>query len=265
MKNESPLKPNRVKRILKEGGVCYGTMFRLLNTAHAISLGAAAGWDYVILDTEHGDYNSSQVSDLSLVAKYEEITILLRVPDKKYHLMARPLDLGIDGLVLPRVDTPQQVEEIIRSTKYAPEGERGASISAIASRYRSVPGREYLEWANRELLNVIQIESQEALSHLEELVSKPGIDATMIGPFDLSLDLGIPGELSHPRMVEAFRRIIEVCAANGVAPGVHLQRVEDARRWVQEGMRFMTVSHDIQMFRTISADLLSQLRAGPPD
>ena len=59
MENESPLKPNRVKRILENGGVCFGTMFWLLNTAHAISLGAAAGWDYVILDTEHGDYNSS--------------------------------------------------------------------------------------------------------------------------------------------------------------------------------------------------------------
>ncbi len=265
MGTDSVLKPNRVKRILKEGGVCYGTMFRLLNTAHAISLGAAAGWDYVILDTEHGDYNSSQIADLSLVAKYEEITILLRVPDKEYHLMARPLDLGIEGLVLPRVDTQQQVEEIIRSTKYAPQGERGASISAVASRYRSVPGGEYLEWANRELLNVIQVESEEALANLGDLVSGPGIDATMIGPFDLSQDMGIPGELSHPRMEEAFRRVIKVCTAHGVAPGVHLQRVEDARRWVREGMRFMTVSHDIQLFRSISSDLLSQLRKESPE
>ena len=265
MANESVLKPNRVKRILKEGGVCYGTMFRLLNSPHAISLGAAAGWDYVILDAEHGDYNSSQIANLSLVAKYEEITILLRVPDKEYHLMARPLDLGIEGLVLPRVDTPQQVDEIIRSTKYAPEGERGASISPVASRYRDVSASEYLEWANRELLNVIQVESEQALSNLEKLVSRPGIDATMIGPFDLSQDMGIPAELSHPRMEEAFRSVIKICTAHGVAPGIHLQRVEDARRWVQEGMRFMTVSHDIQLFRIISADLLRQLRAEPPD
>ena len=263
MGNESVLKPNRVKRILKEGGVCYGTMFRLLNTPHAISLGAAAGWDYIILDTEHGDYNSSQIADLSLVAKYEKITLLLRVPDKEYHLMARPLDLGIEGLILPRVDTPQQVEEIIRSTRYAPEGERGASISPVASRYRNVSGREYMEWANRELLNVIQVESEEALANLDALVSRSGIDATMIGPFDLSQDMGIPGELSHPRMEEAFRRVIEVCAAHGVAPGVHLQGVEDARRWVQEGMRFVTVSLDIQLFRTASVSLLSQLRDGP--
>ena len=176
MEKESVLKPNRVKRILKEGGVCYGTMFRLLNTPHAISMGAAAGWDYLILDAEHGDYNSSQIADLSLVAKYEETTLLLRVPDKEYHLMSRPLDLGIEGLVLPRVDTPEQVEEIVRSTRYAPQGERGASISAVASRYRNVAGVEYLEWANRELLNVIQIESEEALGNLEKLVSRPGID-----------------------------------------------------------------------------------------
>jgi 4-hydroxy-2-oxoheptanedioate aldolase len=264
MKDDSALKPNRVKKILREGGVCYGTMYRLLNTPHAISLGAAAGWDYLILDTEHGDYNSSQIAALSLVAKYEQTTLLLRVPDKEYHLMSRPLDLGIEGLILPRVDTPAQVREIIRATRYAPEGERGASISAVSTRYRQVSGSEYLRWANRELLNIIQVESEESLTNLEEMVSTPGIDATMIGPFDLSVDMGIPGELGHPRLKEAFQEVIRVCSKHGVAPGVHLQSTEDARYWVSQGMRFMTVSYDVQLFRTISAQLLGELRRQEP-
>lgn len=258
--NNEPLKPNRVKKILREGGVCFGTMLRILDSPHAVSLCAAAGWDYVILDTEHGDFTPSQIASMALVAKYESLGFFVRVPDKAYHLMARTLDVGAEGLVLPRVDTEAEVERILGATKYLPEGDRGASVSALAARYRSVPAQQYLEWANRENMNIIQIESEEAVSAVDALVSHAGIDAVMIGPFDLSQSLGIPSDLSHPRMREAFRTVIEACQKHGVAPGVHLQTVEQVQHWVQEGMRFVTVSYDIQLFREASARLLDPLR-----
>lgn len=255
------LKPNRVKKTLAEGGVCFGTMLRILKTPHAIPLCAAAGWDYVILDTEHADYNLETLSNMSLASKYEEPALLIRVPDHLYHELARPLDLGIEGLVIPRVDTPEDVRRIIESTKYYPLGSRGASLSATAARYRPCNANEFLKWSNEETLIVIQIESQQAVEQVEELVSIPGVDAVMIGPFDLSQSMGIPGQLQHPRILDAYERVIEGCNRHGVAPGIHLLSIEAVTRWVKAGMRFVTYQYDIKFFTDACQSALSQLRA----
>ena len=119
------LKPNRVKERLEQGRVCLGTMLRIMNDPQAIALSAAAGWDFVILDTEHCGFDFQTLSQAALVSKYEPLCTMVRVPDKQYHQMARALDLGAEGLVLPRVDTVEQVEGIIKATKYYPMGERG--------------------------------------------------------------------------------------------------------------------------------------------
>src|SRR5687768_16937002 len=103
-------------------------MLRVLHTPQAIPLCASAGWDYIILDTEHNDYDTETLASMSLIAKYEEIALLARVPDKLYHQMAKSLDLGLEGLILPRVDTEEEAQHVIRSCKYHPLGIRGASV-----------------------------------------------------------------------------------------------------------------------------------------
>ncbi len=255
------LKSNRTKDRLNRGETCFGTMLRALNSLDAIPMAAAAGWDYVILDSEHRAFGLQRLSDLCLISKYEpSLTTLVRVPDKSYHHVARTLDLGAEGLVLPRVDTRDEVDRIIQAAKYHPLGSRGASISQVATRYRAVPARQYLDWANRETLIVIQIESEAGVENVDSLVSAEGVDAVMIGPFDLSQDMGIPGELEHPRLVDAYRRVIAGCRRHGVAPGVHLLTVPSARQWIQEGMRLLTFQYDALVFKQRSQEILETLR-----
>jgi 2-keto-3-deoxy-L-rhamnonate aldolase RhmA len=255
------LKPNKVKQTLEEGGVCFGTMLRILDSPHAVPLCATAGWDFVVLDTEHQQHDYEGLAALCLAAKYEELAFLVRVPDKLYHLMARPLDLGAEGLVIPRVETPEEVRYILQSSRYAPLGRRGASISSIATRFRDCGAAEFLDWSNRESLIVIQIESQEAVDRVDELVSIEGVDAALIGPFDLSQSLGIPGELDHPRLAEAYERVIAACARHGVAPGAHLQSIESVHRWREAGMRLFLYRYDIQLFLDVSCEALQRLRS----
>ncbi len=255
------LKPNKVKQTLKSGGVCFGTMLRILHSPHAIPLCASAGWDFVILDTEHADYNSETLAAMCLTAKYEPLALLTRVPDKLYHQLAKPLDLGVEGLVIPRVESREEVRQIIDSTKYSPMGQRGASISAPLTLFRQHDVLEYLQWANRETLIVIQIESENAVEKVEELVSVDGVDAVLIGPFDLSQSMGIPGQTSHPRMVEALKRVIEGCNRHNVAPGIHLSAMDAATEWVKAGMRFLTFSYDIKFLMDAFRDSLGKLRA----
>lgn len=254
------LKTNKVKQVLSNGGVCYGTMLRILHSSHAVSLLAAAGWDFVIVDLEHQDFDFETLAGMCLTAKYEEPALLARVPDKLYHQLARPLDIGVEGLVCPRVDTPEQARHIIDSTKYYPLGSRGASVSSTATLFRDCDPVEYLEWANRETLIVIQIESEEAVNNIDALVSVPGIDAVLIGPFDLTQSMGIPGQTKHPQVVEAYHKVIEACNRHKVAPGVHLQTVEAVSQWVSAGMRLITFRYDVQLLMDISKTVLEQLR-----
>ncbi len=254
------LKQNHVKRVLNEGGTCFGTMLRMIKAPEVISLSAAAGWDYVVLDTEHRDCDSESLRSLALVAKYEKLGFLVRVPNKLYHQMAHTLDLGAEGLVLPRVDTEEEVRHIIKSTKYFPLGQRGASISDISTLFRDCSAEQFLDWSNKETLIVVQIETEEAVNRVDSIVSVEGVDAVMIGPFDLSQSLGIPGQTNDPRVEDAFQTVIESCNRHGVAPGVHLTDLENAKQWASRGMRFITFQYDSQYLLKAFRETVAQLK-----
>ena len=236
-------------------------MLRLVKAPEVISLSAAAGWDFVIADTEHRECNPESLKALALVAKYEDLGFLVRVPDKLYHQMANTLDLGAEGLILPRVDTRDQATHIIKSTKYFPLGERGASISNISTLFRDRSASEFLQWSNDETLIVIQIESETAVNGADEILSVEGIDAVMIGPFDLSQSLGIPGQTGHDRVKDAVQSVIEACNRNGVAPGIHLNSLDDVKYWVPRGMRFICYQYDSKYLLSAFKEAVGQLKA----
>jgi 2-keto-3-deoxy-L-rhamnonate aldolase RhmA len=254
------LKKNRVKQLLQDGGTCFGTMLRMVNAPEVIPLCAMCGWDYVILDTEHYAFNRETLSRLSVVCRYEPLTLLVRVPDKHYHQMASTLDLGVEGLILPRVESQQETESILQSTRYFPLGSKGASVSTTATAFQSYSYPDYMNWHNQNLLIVVQIESQEGVDRVDEIVSPEGVDAVMIGPADLSQSLGIPGEFSHPRMEATCQKIIDVCRRHGVAPGIHFADPNLVRKWVARGMRFVTYQYDSMFLQTAFEGALRDLR-----
>jgi 2-keto-3-deoxy-L-rhamnonate aldolase RhmA len=258
--NNMKLKSNRVKKTLKEGGICIGTMLRILKSPQAVALCASQGWDYIILDTEHNDYDLETLSSFSLAAKYEDMALFVRVPDKLYHQMAQMLDIGAEGLVLPQVKTQEETKNIIRATKYSPAGKRGVSISETVTLFRNYNQVEYTKWANQETMIIVQIESEEGVNNVEKIVSTKGVDAVMIGPADLTQDMGIPGQIHNPKVEEAFREIIVQCNKYGVSPGIHLSDIGDVRKWIIRGMRFITYSYDIKFFKEASQEALLKLR-----
>jgi 4-hydroxy-2-oxoheptanedioate aldolase len=195
------------------------------------------------------------------VAKYEPMDLYVRVPDNLYHQMAQMLDIGAEGLVLPQVKTQEEVEHIIRSTKYSPIGQRGVSISNAVTRFREYDVETYTDWANRELMTIIQIESKEGVNNVDDIVSTPGVDAVMIGPSDLSQDMGIPGQLYHPKMEHALDKIVKYCDKYEVAPGIHVQEIEDVSKCIDKGIRFITYNYDINFLKEASQHSLQALHS----
>jgi 2-keto-3-deoxy-L-rhamnonate aldolase RhmA len=136
-------------------------------------------------------------------------------------------------------------------------------MSNLHHAFRGSTQKEYVEWANADTPVIIQPETQLALDNIEKLVSIPGVDGVMIGPSDLSVSLGISGELKHPRMVEVYEKVIAACRKHGVSPGVHLMDTEWAKEWIAKGMRFLTYYTDIRFLMEGARNATRRLPESP--
>ena len=137
------LKNNHTRKVLKEGGTAFGTMITSFRAPAIVPMMAASGWDYLVLDNEHNAFSSETIQTLALVASYEKMTLLARIPSLEYHHVARTLDLGVDGLVVPHVETGEEAEMLVRSARYFPLGERGASLSSKSARFPNLKSSDY--------------------------------------------------------------------------------------------------------------------------
>ncbi len=254
------MKINSTRKKLKSGGTCIGTMVREVRSPQVVQLLAAAGWDFIIIDTEHGFLDMQTVADFASVAHGEELTIVARVPDNLYHLLARPLDVGVEGVLCPRVDSKEEAEQIVMAVKYAPLGDRGVSVSGIATGYRPTSTKTYLDEANANTLIAIQVESTLSLECLDDILSVEGIDAVFVGPEDLSQSMGVPGDIKHPRMIEAYQQVISVANRHGIAPGMHFRDLEMMKEWMGKGMRFAAYKTDFRLLLEASQNALKVLR-----
>jgi len=254
------MKVNSTRKKLKSGATCIGTMVREVRSPQVVTLLAAAGWDYIIVDTEHGFLDMQTVADFASVGHGEEMTVIARVPDNLYHLLARPLDVGVEGVLCPRVDSREEAEQIVMAVKYAPLGDRGVSVSGIGTGYRPTTSKAYLEEANSNTLIAIQIESVLSLESLDDILAVEGIDVAFVGPEDLSQSMGIPGEIKHPKMIEAYQHVIDAANRKGVAPGMHFRDLEMLKEWMRRGMRFVAYKTDFRLLLEASQNALKALR-----
>jgi 2-dehydro-3-deoxyglucarate aldolase/4-hydroxy-2-oxoheptanedioate aldolase len=173
--------------------------------------------------------------------------------------VARALDCGAQGVIFPRVESPELLERAVSWTKFPPAGVRGYGLTAVQVDYEPVSFSQIIEHMNANTMVVLQIETRRALEAREELLAVGRIDAVMIGPADLSISLGVPGEFQHPRMVEAMEAVRDSCLRRGIAPGTQTRTAALARFWKERGMLFLGCSHDTGMLYERAVELVSQI------
>ncbi len=257
----SAMLKNAVKHALAEGRVQLGTGFGQIRSAEVPKALAAAGFHWTFLDTEHGGFDLETVQDLCRICQFVGLTPIVRVADLQYALIARSLDAGAQGVIFPRVEAPERLDQAVRWTKFPPLGERGFGLGPVNINYEQATLPEIIAHVNAETMVVLQIETQRALDALEELLAVPGIDAVMVGPADLSISLGVPGEFQHPRMVEAMERVRDACRRRGIAPGTQTRSVALARFWRERGMLFLGCSNEAQMLYDRASAIVAELKA----
>ncbi|MEW6360108.1 MAG: aldolase/citrate lyase family protein [Planctomycetota bacterium] len=254
------MRTNKVKRALQEGKTVFGTMVNSFRGTAVVQMAANAGFDFLFIDMEHGDYNTETMADMIRTCRMCDIEPFVRVSDCQYHLMARPLDAGATGLMIPRVDTLAQAKQIIEWVKYPPVGVRGSNMSVGHSDFKRVGVKEFNENQNRELLTIIQIESPIGVRNVDKMAALDGIDAALIGPNDLSVTSGLPGQTDHPKMVKAMEQVVRACEKRGKAAGIHLASAAALKTWHEKGMRLLTWSGDTAILRDGFVNGMAELR-----
>lgn len=256
----SIIPPNRAKAALCEGKLLVGTMVAELRQPSVMQLLANAGLDFAIIDNEHGSFSCESIADISRMARILGVTPIVRVPDLAYPYLAQALDGGAQGIMLPRVTHPDQVHAALDIIKYPPVGRRGSALSRGHTAFRGGSVATAMEEANEQSVLWVQIETLEALDNLEAITAIPGVDALFVGPNDLSIALGLPGEMQAPIVADAVERVLVACAEHGVSAAIQANDMAYAAYWIARGMNILSYSSEISLLVAAASSAAANLR-----
>jgi 4-hydroxy-2-oxoheptanedioate aldolase len=236
------LPQNAFKRALRAGKPQIG-LWSSLSSNYTVEVIAGAGFDWILLDTEHSPADlENLLTQLQAAAPYPAHTVV-RVPWNDMVTMKRVLDIGAQSLLVPYVSTDEEARKAVSYTRYPPAGVRGVAGTTRASRFGRV--KDYAKRAQEELCVLVQVETQAALDNIEAICGTDGVDGVFIGPADLHASLGLTGEIANPKVKplidEAIRRIRKC----GRAPGILTPNEADARHWLECGALFVAVGADV--------------------
>ena len=238
---------NQFRQRLLQGDVVLGQMVLELFTPGIGPMLAACGMEFVIFDMEHGRCDISLLAEMIASCRGSDIVPIARVPDLSYSPLSRVLDVGALGVMVPRVETREQAQEIVAQLKYAPQGRRGVALGIAHDLYQA-GDRNVFAKINEEIVVILLLETEKAFENLEDIVSVPGVDVAWMGHYDLTVSMGIPAQFDHPRFLAAMDSLVSVCRRHGVAPGFLPPTAESAAHWIHKGFRAISLGSDIGVF-----------------
>jgi 2-dehydro-3-deoxyglucarate aldolase/4-hydroxy-2-oxoheptanedioate aldolase len=253
----APPRPDLRRRVLA-GEPTIGLWLNLAATGSADIL-ARAGFDWLVIDLEHGFGTESEALAQLIAVQATPTAALVRPVSAERMRIGRVLDLGADGLVVPRLDTLDEVLETLSWMRYPPAGIRGVAAGTRGAGYGTVPHAE-LRTINERLLGVFQVESRLAVEAALEVAAIEGVDVLFIGPADLSHDLGIPGEFGHPAFTAALDHIARAAAAHGKAAGILLRDASEVPAYRSRGFSFLGIGSDTAVLARGAAEGLALAR-----
>jgi 2-keto-3-deoxy-L-rhamnonate aldolase RhmA len=220
----------------------------------------AAGFDFVYIEYEHGFFDPPGLSDFVLSGRDNDLPAVAKTPDLERHSVAKLLEAGVIGIQLPRTNTREDIDRLVSYMKFPPIGTRAGAPGYGNTDYGDVDPAEFLRKADEQTLVVAHIEMEEGVNNIEAIVGNPHIDVVLVGPFDLSISLGVPGQMRHPRMVEAMTHVYDAARHKGMATGYAAMVLDDAVYWLERGVRFFELASELDMIRHMATEIATQFR-----
>ena len=236
-----------------------GTFVKVADAA-LVEIAAHAGFDFVIMDCEHGPNSYETLQNHVRAAEAKGIVPVIRVPEINENAISKALDIGVKYVQIPQIETKADAERVVKASKFYPEGSRGVCRFVRAANYSATPKMDYFKNANSETGVIIHIEGKKALDNINEIIEVDGIDVIFIGPYDLSQSLGYPGEINHPRVIDMMEQIIIKASAKGKRIGTFAENIEEAKKWIKFGVQYISYSVDVGIYYEACSKIVESLK-----
>ena len=254
------MRDNPVKQALRAGHHAFGAMVFEFFSPSLPQLCRNAGAEFILYDMEHTGLSFETLKLQCALCRGLSLVPMARVPRGEYHFIARALDVGALGVMVPMVGTSEEAERIVACTRYPPDGRRGAAFGFAHDDYEGGDVAAKMSALHQRTLLIAQIETDQGLANVEAIAAVPGVDSLWIGHFDLTNFLGIPGEFGHPKYLAAVDRVLAACAASGKTPAFLATDETWARDYAAKGFRLMAYGIDQSLYQEALRHGLDVLR-----
>jgi 2-dehydro-3-deoxyglucarate aldolase len=256
------MKKNWVRERLKAGDSTLGC-FMGLGSPNVAELLSHAGFDWLVIETEHSALDIGQVEHMLMAVKGTETVPLVRLPSSDWVYIQRALDIGAMGIVVPLIRTAADAQAIVRATRYPPEGTRG--FGPLRAADYMFDSKDYFYGANENLLVTLIVETKEAVENLEAIAAVPGVDVLFLGPFDLCLSLGLdPMKQPYPEVDAIIERMLAIGRKANVAIGIHAMTPEQLGKRQAQGFQMISYSTDYMLMAEAARTGLSAFKRSTP-
>lgn len=249
-----------LKEKLHNGESVLGTMITVFDHVDMLRIFKNTGFDFVIVDNELGYFDYKELSLLLNTGKLLDFPVLVRIAEPRREIVAKCMEMGAAGLLIPNCDGPAMAQQVISYAKYAPMGNRGVSLGRANTNYEKVDALEYMKKVNDETIIMCQIESPEGVENVEKTAAVEGVDCLFIGPNDLTQSYGIMGQTQNPIFIDAVKRVIKAAKAENKACGIHLQNTDGVKKWMAEGMNMNLYGNDAALLKNACQAGVSAIR-----
>ena len=250
---------NRIKQQMTDKKSVLGPFMKLPSAA-VVEIAGLAGFDFVIIDCEHGPLNMLAAEDMVRAAKLCGISPVIRVSANDQGMISRALDIGADAVQVPQISTKEDAEKVVRAAKFSPMGERGVCRFVRAAEYSAMDRQIYFKKANEDTMTIIHVEGYEGVKNIDEILEVEGIDVIFLGPYDLSQSLGIPGEVDNPRVIALMEEVIEKAKIKNKFIGTFADTVENGKKWLNTGVQYISYSVDVGILMDSFKKVVEDLR-----
>jgi len=246
------------KKKISDGEIVYGPFMKTGDAAF-VEIAGHAGFDFVILDMEHGPTSWENLQNLIRGAILAGTVPIVRTSDSSEISISKALDIGAYGIQIPQVQTAEEAKSCVKAAKFFPEGQRGVCRFVRAAGYSSVPRDKYFTDANKTLV-ILQLEGNEAINNIDDILDVEGVDILFIGPYDLSQSLGYPGQVDHPEVIMEMKQIVENARKRKVIVGTFTDTMDSVRMWKEAGVQYISYSVDVGIFTEACVDVIKKLK-----
>jgi 4-hydroxy-2-oxoheptanedioate aldolase len=253
------MKKNTLKETLSSGRPAFGT-FVTMDAPDLVEVIGIAGFDFVVIDTEHGPGNPWSIQHMIRAADVRNLSTVVRVPNHERTSILKVLDIGAQGVQVPMTNDLSSVMDVTKGAHYAPLGIRGAALTRSADYGMDLSAAEYFTRANDEILTIVHCETVECLDNLASLAAVPGVDVIFLGPFDMSQSLGIPGQIDDVRVRDVIERAIEITLKAGKVGGIFAMSADDAKTYMAMGYRSIAYGLDVGIMASAYGRIAADLR-----